>query len=91
MKKLLNSAIAAFVLLVIIIIAIIYSFKVRTEWWMFIDIFCAFMGAFMHLMALVLSKMVPTVRRAFDNLACVFGILFVISFVVEYILIHSLF
>lgn len=86
MSQLLKSKIATIIVLLIVVAAIALTFNLRTAWWSFIDIFCAFMMVFCHLFALLLYKMSPHACRKLDFIALVFGILFVISFIVELLL-----
>lgn len=86
MKKILQSKIAALFLLALIVAAIILTFRVRSEWWMFIDLFFAFMMAFNHLMALTLGKFSVKAAKMLDTIALVCGILFVIAIIVLFFL-----
>lgn len=88
MNGLLKSKIAAWVMMAVIIAFLCFTFSMRTVWWAYIDVFCAFMMAFCHLLALNFLKISVAASRKLDNIAIVFGILFVIAFLVEYMLLH---
>lgn len=90
MNKLLKSKVVTIIALLLIIILLILTFSLRPEWWCFIDIFCAFMMVFTHLLALMLYKMSPLACKKLDVIALIFGICFVISFIVEYLLCQGL-
>lgn len=85
MKNLLNSRIATWCALAVIVVVIILTFHMRVQWWAFIDIFFAFMMAFSHLAALYLGKMLGRAAKTLDKCAVVFGICFIVSFIAEYI------
>lgn len=91
MKKLLKSKIAALCLVAVIVVVICVTFSHRTVWWMFADVFFAFMTAFTHLMALTVERMNVYSYRKLETAATLFGVLFVISFIVEFILGQTLF
>lgn len=91
MKKLLKSKAVAAILLILVVVSIICSFKVRTAPWMFIDVFFLFMAAFTHLMALIISKFSIPSSKTLENIALVCGILFVLAFIGEYIAFQILF
>ena len=84
----LKSKTAAWIAMAIVIVLIAITFKYRTEWWCFTDIFFAFMFVFCHLLALNIVKLSPIASRKLDMASLVFGILAVVSFIVEYILIN---
>lgn len=86
MKRLTDSKVAAVVAFCIVVVYIVLTFKLRFAWWTFIDEFFAFMMVFTHLMALFLARLNPFVRRKLDTCAMIFGILFIISLIVEYVL-----
>lgn len=72
-------------ILVIAVIAITYDFRRQLGWWAFIDCFALFMTVFIWLMSLVIGKMIPYSGRVLARIAVVFGILFVVALVGEYI------
>ncbi|MDE5774455.1 MAG: hypothetical protein K2H86_08375 [Muribaculaceae bacterium] len=87
MNKLLKSKGIAATVLVIVVIALIYTFSSRMSlgWWTFADIFFAFMCAFTHLMSLVLGSINERVGEKLDSVAFILFVLFVISLIVEII------
>lgn len=89
MQRFLKSKIVALFLLAIVVAGVILSFERRTEWWMFGDIFFAFMMTFSHLMALTLGKLNPPAARKLEYAACIFGVLFVVAFLIEFFVIQS--
>ena len=92
MNKLLKSKMAALLLVAVMVVYIIVTFKSRVDQiWMFADVFFAFMGAFTHLMAVTIEKMNPRASGKLEVAACIFGILFVIAFLVEFFVFQSAF
>lgn len=88
MSKILESKAWAGVLLVIIILIICFTFKMRTEWWCFIDVFFAFLMAFMHLMALMLRRMSVIAARKLDKIALICLIMMILSLITEFIILR---
>ncbi len=93
MKKIFQSKGIAATLLVLIIIALAYTFSSRISfgWWTFADIFFAFMCAFIHLVSLFLGPINERVGRKLDTAAVVLFVLFVISLIVEIIIAPTLY
>lgn len=83
----------AFLALIVSIVYIAVTFRFRKElgWWAFFDCFALFMAVFTWLMSMVISRMIPHSGKLLATIALVFGILFVISLVVEYIAYSVLF
>lgn len=73
-------------ILAIAIIAITFDFRRKLGWWAFADCFALFMTVFTWLMSLVVGKMIPHSGRVLARIALVFGVLFVLALVVEYII-----
>lgn len=76
--------------LLALIVAIIYiaiTFRLRKElgWWAFIDCFALFMTVFTWLMALLIGQMIPHSGKILAKIALVFGILFILALIGEYI------
>lgn len=90
MSKILKSKAWVGVLLVIIILVICFTFKLRTEWWCFFDVFFAFLMAFMHLMALMLQRMSVIAARKLDRIALICCIMMILSLITEFILLQLL-
>ena len=59
LKKILGNTLISVILVVLSVVYIIATFRMRTEWWMNFDMFFAFMAAFCHLMAALFTKMIP--------------------------------
>lgn len=77
---------ALFALIIsIIYIAITFRFRKELGWWAFIDCFALFMSVFTWLMSLIISQMIPRSGKVLAKMALLFGILFVIALVGEYI------
>ncbi len=89
MNKIINSKLAAWCALVLIVLVIILTFRVREEWWQFIDIFFAFMMIFTHLFSLYLKRLIGRAAATLDRCALIFGICFLISFIIEFIILNS--
>lgn len=89
MKRIIESKGVAITAFCIVIAYLILTFNLRFAWWSFIDVFFAFMMTFTHLTGLLLAKLNPFVRRKMDTCSMICGILFIISFIVEYILYNS--
>lgn len=85
MKKLLQSKVLAWCAFLLVFIVIIVSYSMRSAWWMFIDIFFAFLATFCHLMAVNFAKISRSASKNLDLAAAVCGLLFVLSFIVEFI------
>lgn len=82
-KKMLIALLALIV--AIVYIAITFRFRKELGWWAFIDCFALFMTVFTWLMSLVISNMIPHSGKVLAKIALVFGILFLLSLVGEYI------
>lgn len=88
MTKSVYNFIGTLIGLVAVIIFIIFTFGFRKElgWWAFMDVFALFMCVFSHLMALMLRRMSLYAAKRMDIFAWVFGILFIIALVIEYVI-----
>lgn len=82
-KRMLHALLA----LIVSIVYIVVTFRFRRElgWWAFADCFALFMMIFTWLMSLMISRMVPHSGQLLSKIALIFGILFVIALVGEYI------
>ena len=80
-----KSKIAATVALLLTIAAIIMTAVMRAPWWWYSAEFFAYMGAFSHLVALLLARRNPYVGRILDRFALIFGIFFVVALISLYI------
>lgn len=83
--KALSSKPAAWAAILLIAIVIAITFKLRTQWWCFIDIFFAFMMAFCHLTSLYLKRISVQASRQLEATAAVFGALFVAALIGEFV------
>lgn len=88
-KKIFLSLLA--LILTIVYISVTFRFRKELGWWAFIDCFALFMTVFTWLMSLLVGKMIPYSGKLLSRIAVVFGILFVISLVGEYIVYSILF
>lgn len=70
-------------ILLAVILLICFTFKLRQEWWCFIDVFCFFMAAFTQLMALTLGAKIPNAGKKFSAIAFIFFIAGILSFIGE--------
>lgn len=69
----------------IVYIAVTFRFRKELGWWAFADCFALFMTVFTWIMSLVISRMIPHSGKLLSKIALVFGILFIIALVGEYI------
>lgn len=83
----------ALLALIVIIVYIAVTFRWRRElgWWAFADCFILFMSVFTWLMSLLVARMIPHSGKVLSNMALVFGVLFVIALIAEYIVYTALF
>lgn len=77
--KILSSKTAAWLAFVLILTVIVFTFKLRTVWWAYFDIFFAFMMVFCHVIALVIAKNNRFASSKLEKIAFVMGVLTVIS------------
>ncbi len=82
-KKILLALLA--LIISIIYIGVTFSFRKQLGWWAFIDCFALFMTVFSYLMSILIGKMIPHSGNILAQIALIFGILFVISLIAEYI------
>ncbi len=88
-KKILLALLALIV--TIVYIAVTFRFRKELGWWAYIDCFALFMTVFTWLMSLMIGKMIPHSGQLLANIALIFGILFIIALVGEYIAYTALF
>ena len=87
MKKFMQSKGAAWAAFILVLVYMVVTFRMRMfAWWMYIDVFFIFMSAFMNLLVCYLRKINSYVARKLNTWGFVFGLLFVVALVVEYIL-----
>lgn len=82
-KKMLLALLALIVS--IVYIALTFRFRRELGWWAFADCFALFMTVFTWMMSILISRMIPHSGKVLSNIALIFGIIFVISLVGEYI------
>ena len=77
----------ALLALIVTIVYIVVTFRFRRElgWWAYIDCFALFMTVFTWLMSMVIGKMIPHSGMLLAKIALVFGIIFILALVGEYI------
>ncbi len=88
-KKILLALLALIV--TIVYIAVTFRFRKELGWWAYLDCFALFMTVFTWLMSLMIGKMIPHSGKLLANIALVFGILFVVALIGEYIAYTALF
>lgn len=71
------------ILLLAIVLCLCFTYKLRTDWWGFIDIFCFFMAAFTQFMAITLGAKIPAAGKKFSSIAVVFAIAGILAFIIE--------
>ncbi len=88
-KKILLALLALIV--TIVYIAVTFRFRKELGWWAYIDCFALFMTVFTWLMSLMIGKMIPHSGKLLANIALIFGIIFIVALVGEYIAYTALF
>ena len=83
----------ALLALIVIIVYIAVTFRWRRElgWWDFDDCFILFMSVFTWVMSLLVARIIHHSGKVLSNMALVFGVLFVIALIAEYIVYTALF
>lgn len=85
MTRFIKSKTFAWLAFAVVVILLVATFSMRPAWWAFIDIFFAFMAAFVNLMAVTLQKVNAVVSRILYKWVFIFCILWVIAFIGEWI------
>lgn len=88
-KKMLLALLA--LILTIVYIALTFRFRKELGWWAFTDCFALFMTIFTWLMSLLVGKMIPHSGKLLAKIALVFGVLFILALVGEYIAYSALY
>ncbi len=88
-RKMLLAVLA--LLVTIVYIAVTFRFRKELGWWAYIDCFALFMSVFTWLMSLVVGKMIPHSGKLLAKIALIFGILFIVALIGEYIAYSVLF
>lgn len=86
MHKILKSKIVAWLAFILVIVSVVCTFGLRTEWWTFCDIFFIFMAAFSHLVAVNISGFNAYAAGKLDITASVFVILFILALTGEIVM-----
>lgn len=86
MQNFLRSKFIAWVALFLIVVVIITTFRFRPAWWYFFDEFFAFMMVFSWLASLYIIRFNKYAAKTLRNFAGIFGILTVVSLIVEFFL-----
>lgn len=83
--NLLRSKWMAWGAMVVMVAAVVATAIMHAEWWMYIDVFCAFIMAFMHLMAVYMHR-TPAISKQLDFSALIFGALAIVAFLCEWLI-----
>lgn len=89
MTRFIRSKTFAWAAFTLVIAVLAFTFTLRPAWWAFIDIFFAFMAAFINLMAVTLKRMSPIVSKMLDKWTLVFCFLWLIAFISEWIAVSA--
>lgn len=89
MKRILDSKPTSIAAFAFSLTYLCLTFKMRSEWWMFADVFFLFMATFAHMIALLLGRFNPFIRKKLELSAVVLGILFLISLIAECVVFES--
>lgn len=85
MERILQSRAVAWFALIVVVLAIIFTFSLRPVWWAFFDEFFAFMMVFCQLVAVYSLPKMPFVAKKLQIIAAWCLILAVLSFIIEFI------
>lgn len=85
MTRFFRSKLFAWLAFALVIVMIVATFAVRTEWWKFIDVFFAFMAAFINLVSVTIKRINPIVSGMLNKWTAIFCILFILAFIGEWI------
>lgn len=77
--------------LVMVIVIICITFAYRLEWWAFIDVFCFFMAAFLHLLATLQPLALRSAAHRIDFIAMIMMIAGILSFIGEAIAFYCIY
>ncbi len=93
MKKFLQSKAFAWIAFIVALAYLVMGFKSRSgiAWWAFIDVFFVFMAAFLNLVMCYVRNVNRIVADKLNTWVFVFGILFILAFIGEYIAIYVMF
>lgn len=88
MKKFFQSKGVAWAAFVCVLIYLVATFKSRMAWWMFIDVFFIFMATFLNLVMCYVRKVNRFVAKKLNTWTLVFGLLFILAFIGEWIALY---
>lgn len=92
MKRLIKSKIASWCAFIIVLALVVASLCLvqdwKEQWWTLLDEFFAFMMVFCQLVAVYLARFNTYVCRRLQAAAAISGVLMLVSFIVEYVLLH---
>lgn len=88
--KILESKGAAVGGVALVVIVIVLTFGLRPAWWTFIDLFFLFMMAFSHMAAVFLGGYNRRAGKKLDSVAAVFGVLWIVALIGEFIAFYAL-
>ena len=88
MKRVLKSKLTAWLAFALVVVLLVVTFRMRVVWWAFIDIFFAFMATFVNVLSVSVCRINPVVADKLNTAAFILGILFIVSFVVEWALFY---
>lgn len=80
----------ATIYLLVVVVLIVVTFKTRTYWWCYFDIFFAFMAAFCHLMSRLIERIIPAESVRLDKIALWMTIAMVVALVAESVALYSI-
>lgn len=90
MKRLLESKLAAWVAMLLVVVLVVAVSLLRMPWWVFIAVFFCFISAFAHIAAIYLRRMSMWASGRLDFCALVCLVMAVIAFVGEFIMLNCI-
>ena len=87
MKNFFSSKGAAWTAFILVLIYLVATFKssVRIAWWAYADVFCIFMATFLNLVMSYIRKVNRIVAQKLNTWAFIFGMLFIVAFIAEWV------
>lgn len=71
--------------LLIALIVLVCTFRLRTVWWEFFDVFFMFMATFINVVAVSVARINPIVSKKLNTCTLVFVILWVVALIGEWV------
>ncbi|MDE6247328.1 MAG: hypothetical protein K2M41_05750 [Muribaculaceae bacterium] len=90
MGSILKSKGTAWFALAVAIIVLVVTFRLRTVWWEFFDVFFMFMAAFINVVAVSVARINPIVSKKLNTCTLVFVILWIVSLIGEWVVFECL-